>query len=63
MSSKNTFKPEEVAVLAGLTTATIMRHIRRKQLKAKQSRGYLIAAEDVREFLLTQAATKRKTVD
>jgi hypothetical protein len=61
--SHTTFNPEEVAALAGLTTATIMLWIRKNKLKAKRVRGYVVEAEAVREFLLAQAATKRKTVD
>jgi hypothetical protein len=59
----NTFKPEEVAALAGLTVPTILHHIRKKGLKAKKVRSYQISAADVAAFLIAQAATKRKTVD
>jgi excisionase family DNA binding protein len=62
----NTFSVDEVAALAGLTTATILRYIRRKKLPAKRVRGYVIEAQAVRE-LLAQIAAKprvhnRKTV-
>jgi excisionase family DNA binding protein len=62
MNSK-TFNPEEVAALSGLTVATILRWIRKKKLKAKRVRGYVISAEDVAIFLLVQASTKGRTVD
>jgi hypothetical protein len=61
--SRSTFNPEEVAALAGLTTATILHHIRKKKIRAHKVRGYVVAAEDVREFLLAQAVNKRRTVD
>jgi hypothetical protein len=63
MTSNNRFTPEQVAALSGLTTATVMRYIRRMKLKAKRSRCYSIEATDVREFLLAQATTKGKTVE
>jgi hypothetical protein len=59
----STFKPEEVAALSGLTVATILHWIRAKKLKAKKVRGYAIDGAAVREFLLAQAANKRRTVD
>jgi excisionase family DNA binding protein len=59
MDSK-TFKPEEVADLAGLTKATILRYIRRKKLPAKRVRGYVVEATAVRE-LLAQIDGSRKT--
>jgi predicted transcriptional regulator len=55
----STFKPEEVAALAGLTTATILRYIRRKKLPAKRVRGYVVEAEAVRELLAQIVANPR----
>jgi excisionase family DNA binding protein len=55
----STFNPEEVAALAGLTKATILRYIRRKKLPAKRVRGYTIEAEAVRELLAQIAANPR----
>ena len=49
------FSPKEVAALAGVTTATVIRHIRRKKLRAKRTRRYAIAAEDVTAFLVATA--------
>jgi hypothetical protein len=53
------FKPEEVAALSGLTTATILRYIRRKKLPGKKVRGYEVEAVAVRE-LLAQIDSSRK---
>jgi predicted site-specific integrase-resolvase len=61
--SEKRFNPEEVADLSGLTVATIMHWIRKKKLKAHKVRGYVVVPENVRNFLVTQGATKRKTVD
>jgi len=40
--TEKTFNPEDLAALAGVTTATIMRHIRLKKLKGNSTRGYEI---------------------
>ncbi len=55
----STLKPDEVAALAGLTTATILRYISRKKLPAKRVRGYVVDAVAVRE-LLAQIDGSRK---
>jgi excisionase family DNA binding protein len=57
------FTPEEVASLSGLAVTTVLTWIRAKKLKAKRTRGYQIAASDVRTFLLAQAASKQSTVN
>jgi Helix-turn-helix domain len=66
MSSK-TYTPEDLAAISGFTVPTIMRWIRKKKLPARRTRGYTIAAENVREFLILQAANpkvhSRKTVN
>lgn len=56
-----TFSPQDVADLSGLKVATVLTWIRAKKLKAHRVRGYVVAAADVRDFLLAQAA-KRKPV-
>jgi excisionase family DNA binding protein len=53
------FTIEEVAELADRSVTTIKKWIRRKKLRARRSRQYLIGAADVRSFLLEQASLSR----
>jgi hypothetical protein len=57
--SKRKFTVEDVSEISGLTTATIIKKIHRKQLKARRVRSYAIDGEEVKRFLLT-AVTKAK---
>jgi hypothetical protein len=40
-----------VSEISGLTTATIIKKIHKKQLKARRVRSYAIEAEELRKFL------------
>jgi Helix-turn-helix domain len=55
------FTPQDVAALSGRAVSTILQWIRSKKLKAHKARGYVIAADDVLEFLLKQAERPEKT--
>jgi hypothetical protein len=61
MSGKK-FTSEDLAALSGLTVATIMHWIRKRKLPARRVRSYAMDAASVRKFLISQAATKRKTI-
>jgi IS30 family transposase len=50
---------DQVAELADATVSTIRRHIRRKKLKAKKARGYVVEAAELKKFLLDQASLSR----
>lgn len=52
----NTFTPEEVAALSGLTVATVMRWIGKRKLPAHRVRSYAIDAAAVRDFLAQHGA-------
>jgi hypothetical protein len=53
------FTVEDVGEISGLTTATIIKKIHKKQLKARRVRSYTIEAEDLRLFLLKEASEGR----
>jgi hypothetical protein len=48
------FTPMQAASVAGLSLQTIMRHIKKKQLKASRTRGYEIEASDLRDYLTSR---------
>jgi hypothetical protein len=53
--SKRKFTVEDVAGISGLTTATIIKKIHKKKLKAIRVRSYAIDGEDLLVFLLKEA--------
>jgi predicted site-specific integrase-resolvase len=53
MSNKQ-LNAEQVAAMTGLAVSSVLRWIRRGELKAKRTEGYVIQAEDVRSFMLKQ---------
>jgi hypothetical protein len=63
--SNHKFTPDQVAAIAGVSLATVMRHIRRKTIKVRRVRSYSIDGDQVKEFLVKQAtvgkAGRRKT--
>jgi hypothetical protein len=66
--SKRKFTVEDVGEISGLTTATIIKKIHKKQLKARRVRSYAIDGDEVKRFLLeltavTKAGQKRKTAE
>jgi hypothetical protein len=60
------FTPEDLAAIAGVSLATVMRHIRRKSIKVRRVKSYSIDGDQVREFLVKQEtvakAGRRKIV-
>jgi hypothetical protein len=53
------FTPEDVAAISGKAVSTILAWIRAKKLKAHKARGYVVSAEDLRDFLLKEACEGR----
>jgi hypothetical protein len=53
------FTPEDVAAISGRAVSTILAWIRKKKLKAHRARGYVVSAEDLRDFLLKEASEER----
>jgi Helix-turn-helix domain len=53
------FTPQDVAALSGRAVSTILQWIRSKKLKAHKARGYVVSAEDLREFLLKEGAKEK----
>jgi hypothetical protein len=66
--SKRKFTVADVAEISGLTTATIIKKIHKKQLKARRVRSYAIDGKEVKRFLLeltggNKAGQKKKTAE
>jgi excisionase family DNA binding protein len=61
--TKRKFTVEDAAEIAGLTTATIIKKIHKKQLKARRVRTYAIDGEEVKRFLLELAWQKKETAE
>jgi Helix-turn-helix domain len=53
------FTPTDVAAISGKAITTVLTWIRAKRLKAHKARGYVVNAEDLRKFLLTEASEGR----
>jgi Helix-turn-helix domain len=53
------FTPQDVAALSGRAVSTILQWIRSKKLKAHKARGYVVSAEDLRDFLLKEGAKEK----
>jgi excisionase family DNA binding protein len=56
-----TFTPQEVASVAGVTVATIIRHIKQRKLKAHRTRGYVVEAIDLRDYLSSRLTERKAT--
>jgi predicted site-specific integrase-resolvase len=65
--SNQELNAEQVAAMTGLAVSSVLRWIRRGELKAGRTGGYVIQAADVRSFMLKQpslskAGRPKKTV-
>jgi hypothetical protein len=53
------FTPADVAAISGKALTTVLTWIRAKKLKAHKARGYVVNAEDLRDFLLKEVSEGR----
>ena len=53
------FTPEDVAAISGEAITTVLTWIRAKKLKAHKARGYVVSADELRDFLLKVASEGR----
>jgi excisionase family DNA binding protein len=58
MSNKE-LNAEQVAAMTGLAVSSILRWIRRGELRAVRNNSYVIKAEDVKDFMLRQASLSK----
>jgi hypothetical protein len=59
MTKDFSYSPEDVAAISGKAVSTILAWIRKKKLKAHRARGYVVSAEDLRDFLLKEGAKEK----